>query len=211
MAAIAQQYDELALTLAVFDPHLVVANVGEDVTEAIERIRGTSDVPILALVARRGDAVAAFNGGADDVLELPPDMEELSLRVASILRRRHVDELTHVGDLVVDRSAFMAWRGDKLLELTVTEFNLLDLLVRNADVVITKRQMLSEVWGFDHFDVNVVEVHISALRRKLEQFGPRVIHTVRSIGYVVRTGAAVRASGASGSTSAVITRQLRGL
>ncbi len=196
MTAVAQPYDELALTVAVFEPDIVVAQlVAGDPASTIGRIRQTSDIPILMLVPGGGGAslaVAAFRAGADDVLEQPPSMEELAVRVRAIMRRRNVDNLFRVGDLVIDRAGYMAWRGDHLLCLTATEFHLLDLLARNADVVITKRQMLSEVWGFEHFDVNVVEVHISALRRKLEQFGPRVIHTVRSLGYVVRTGAAER-------------------
>ena len=72
--------------------------------------------------------------------------------------------------------------------LTPTEFQLLLVLVRNADVVVSKRRLLSEVWGFDEFDVNVVEVHVSALRRKLEVVGPRLVETVRSHGYVIRAG-----------------------
>ncbi len=85
------------------------------------------------------------------------------------------------------------------LGLTPTEFQLLLVLARNADVVVSKRRLLSEVWGFDQFDVNVVEVHVSALRRKLEKFGPRLVETVRSHGYVIRAGrSSGRASGPAG-------------
>ena len=155
----------------------------------VARVRGETDLPILLLVPADSDPsmrIAAFRFGADDVLVEPPNMEELAVRVRAILRRRNVDNLFRVNDLVIDEAGYTAWRGDHLLCLTPTEFHILDLLARNADVVITKRQMLAEVWGFDDFDVNVVEVHVSALRRKLELHGPRIVQTVRGIGYVLR-------------------------
>ncbi|MFZ9043010.1 MAG: winged helix-turn-helix domain-containing protein, partial [Ilumatobacteraceae bacterium] len=94
--------------------------------------------------------------------------------------RRQIDQQ------VVDEHAHVACRNHRPLDLTATEFALLVALVRDAGLVLSKRQLLRSVWGFDGYDGNVVEVHISALRRKLEQHGPRLIHTVRSLGYVVR-------------------------
>ena len=211
MTAVAVGYDELASTIEVFVPDLAVARVAHgDVAHTIARVRGETDLPILMLVPAESDSstrIAAFRCGADDVLVEPPNMEELAVRVRAILRRRNVDNLFRVNDLVIDEAGYTAWRGDHLLCLTPTEFHLLDLLARNADVVITKRQMLAEVWGFDDFDVNVVEVHISALRRKLEELGPRLIHTVRSLGYVIRTSAAI---GAPIAIDAAETREMSG-
>ena len=89
---------------------------------------------------------------------------------------------------MIDEVGHLAWRGEQPLALTPTEFQILLVLARNADVVVSKRRLLSEVWGFDEFDVNLVEVHVSALRRKLEEFGPRLVETVRSRGYVIRAG-----------------------
>ncbi len=82
-------------------------------------------------------------------------------------------------------------RGTEI-ELTVTEFKLLSMFLRNAGRVMSKRQLLASVWGFDDYDVNLVEVHVSALRKKLEQHGPRIVQTVRGIGYVLRESSAVR-------------------
>jgi two-component system, OmpR family, response regulator len=132
--------------------------------------------------------IAAFHAGADDVMEHPVNCEELLQRVRAILDRRAVRREVRVRDVVIDDVGHLAWRGDQQLALTPTEFQLLLVLARNADVVVSKRRLLSEVWGFDQFDVNVVEVHVSALRRKLEKFGPRLVETVRSRGYVIRDG-----------------------
>jgi DNA-binding response OmpR family regulator len=91
-----------------------------------------------------------------------------------------------VSDLLVDIEAHMAVRGGETLDLTHREFSLLAMLARHPGIVLSKLQLLTEVWGFEHYDLNVVEVHISALRRKLEERGPRLIHTVRAVGYVLR-------------------------
>ena len=195
MTVVAQNYgDELRSTIEVFAPDLAVVElVDSNVATTIDWVRGASDLPVLLLVPHGSSSalrIAAFREGADDVLEHPVHADELAVRVRAILRRRNVDNLFRVNDIVIDEAGHMAWRGDNLLCLTATEFGILDMLARNADVVITKRQLLSAVWGFDDYDVNVVEVHVCALRRKLEQFGPRMIHTVRSLGYVIRTCAA---------------------
>lgn len=95
-------------------------------------------------------------------------------------------------DVRVDEVGHLVYRGDDELELTVTEFNLLAMFMRNAGRVLSKRQLLAAVWGFDDYDVNLVEVHVSALRRKLEVHGPRIVQTVRGIGYVLRAESATR-------------------
>jgi DNA-binding response OmpR family regulator len=99
---------------------------------------------------------------------------------------RHVLE---VDDLVVDELAHTVRCRDAEIELTSLEFSLLTTLLRHQNQVLSKVQLLDEVWGFEHYDVNLVEVHVSALRRKLEAHIPRIIHTVRGAGYVVRAAA----------------------
>lgn len=91
-----------------------------------------------------------------------------------------------VGDLVIDRAAHVARRAGAALTLTATEFRLLATFVTNTGIVLSKRRLLELVWGFDDYDVNLVEVHVSALRRKLEAHGGRIVHTVRGVGYVLR-------------------------
>jgi DNA-binding response OmpR family regulator len=91
-----------------------------------------------------------------------------------------------VGDLLVDDGARSVSRAGERLELTRTEYDLLSMLVQHVGKVLSKTQLLTSVWGFDAYDANLVEVHMSALRRKLETRGPRVIHTVRGAGYVLR-------------------------
>ncbi len=150
-------------------------------------------MPVLLLVPKdtaSAVTIAAFHAGADDVMEHPVDPQELLERVQAILDRRDLGGQVRVRDVIIDEVGHLAWRDDQPLALTSTEFQILLVLARNADVVVSKRRLLSEVWGFDEFDVNVVEVHVSALRRKLEEFGPRLVETVRSRGYVIRAGRA---------------------
>jgi len=192
MSVVTQGYRGLEHTMAVLEPDLAIAELrNDDPAETIELLRGRTNVPVLLLVpqgTRSAVTIAAFHAGADDVMEHPVNCRELVERVEAILNRRNVDREVRVRDVVVDEAAHLAWRGEQPLGLTPTEFQLLLVLARNADVVVSKRRLLSEVWGFDQFDVNVVEVHVSALRRKLEKFGPRLVETVRSHGYVIRAG-----------------------
>ena len=189
--------------MAVLEPDLAIAELHNgDPARTIGLLRGSSHVPVLLLVPEQTPSavtIAAFHAGADDVMEHPVDSEELLCRVQAILERRDMDRQVRVRDLVIDEAGGLAWRGDQQLALTPTEFQILSVLVRNLDVIVSKRQLLSEVWGFDEFDVNVVEVHVSALRRKLEEFGPRLVETVRSRGYVIRAG---RKSGGTARLSA---------
>ena len=91
-----------------------------------------------------------------------------------------------IGDLLIDEAARTVVRGGEVLNLTRTEYDLLAVLVQHPGQVLTKTQLLTQVWGFDAFDGNLVEVHLSALRRKLEAHGPRLVQTVRGMGYVLR-------------------------
>jgi len=108
-------------------------------------------------------------------------------RVAAILRRLgRVPATVQVGDLVVDEDAKLAVRAGRPVELTGTEFRILAYLVGHRGRILSKTQLLTQIWGYEEYDPNLVEVHVSALRRKLEQHGPRLIHTARGLGYVLR-------------------------
>ena len=94
--------------------------------------------------------------------------------------------MIEIGDLLIDQEASLARRAGTPLDLTATEFRLLEFLAGSRGRTLSKGQILTQVWGYDDYDPNLVEVHISALRRKLESAGPRMIHTVRGLGYVLR-------------------------
>jgi two-component system OmpR family response regulator len=115
-------------------------------------------------------------------------MAELLARVQALLRRSGglSSASRQVGELVIDDTSKTVVRAGHQLDLTKTEYDLLSVLVQHTGKVLSKTQLLTQVWGFDTYDANLVEVHMSALRRKLEAAGPRVIHTVRGAGYVVR-------------------------
>jgi two-component system, OmpR family, response regulator len=177
-------------------PALVVMDV-EDASLAdrpvvVRRVRQASEVPLVVLArsTRLEDRLAGLEAGADDVLVTPFPLAELRWKVAAILRRsgkqgKQVDCM-QLRDLVVDESAHVVQRRGRHVDLTALEFSLLVALCRHRGQVLSKTQLLTMVWGFDHFGVNLVEVHVSALRRKLEVAGPRLIHTVRGVGYVLR-------------------------
>lgn len=115
-------------------------------------------------------------------------MAELLARVQALLRRsgRLSSQAWQVGDLLVDDAAKSVVRGGQSIELTRTEYDLLSSLLTHTGTVLSKTQLLTQVWGFEAYDANLVEVHMSALRKKLEAVGPRLIHTVRGAGYVLR-------------------------
>jgi DNA-binding response OmpR family regulator len=174
-------------------PHLVVIDLDdEDLTErpaAVNRLRSASDVPLVVLTSsdRVEDRLAGLEAGADEVLAKPFSLTELVYKVRAILRRcGHREGRMHVGDLLVDEPAHVVERNATPLDLTAIEFALLATFCRHRGLVLSKNQLLNKVWGYDHYDVNLVEVHVSALRRKLESCGPRLIHTVRGVGYVLR-------------------------
>ena len=178
-----------------FRPDLVVLDVrlpdGPDGFALGRRLRSDSDVPLVYLTAadELQDRLDGFATGADDYLTKPFSVAELLARVEALLRRtgRSTSQTWQVGDLVVDEGARLVRRGDAEVQLTRTEFDLLVALGRRRGQAVSKEHLLSAVWQFDSYDPNLVEVHISALRRKLEEHGDRLIHTVRGVGYVVRT------------------------
>jgi two-component system response regulator MprA len=165
-----------------------------DGLEVCRRLRKLGDrTPVLILSARTevGDRVAGLDAGADDYLPKPFALDELLARVRALLRRTAPDQDgsdLHVGDLLLDPAARRAWRGERELDLTKTEFELLELLARNTGIVCTHQMIYERVWGYDFGpDSKALAVYIGYLRRKLEAEGePRIIHTVRGVGYTAR-------------------------
>lgn len=170
---------------------------GADGVEVCRRLRARGyDGPVLMLTARHevADRVRGLDAGADDYLPKPFALDELLARVRAMLRRGGAPGLdnptTSVGleDLVVDAAARTARRGDRRIDLTKIEFDLLELLVANAGIVLGRDVIQERVWGYDDdLGSNSLEVFVSALRKKTEAEGePRLIHTVRGVGYVAR-------------------------
>ncbi len=177
-----------------FRPDLAILDVrlpdGPDGYTAARFLRAGSDLPILFLTAADGveDRLAGFEAGGDDYLAKPFSMAELLARAKALLRRagRLSSSVRQVSDLVIDDGARTVVRNGTIVDLTRTEYDLLAVLAQHPGQVLSKVQLLTQVWGFDAYDANLVEVHMSSLRRKLEAHGPRVIQTVRGVGYVLR-------------------------
>jgi DNA-binding response OmpR family regulator len=177
-------------------PDVIVLDVvmpdisGVTVTRRL-RARGL-EVPICMLSARDEvqDRVAGLEAGADDYVIKPFELEELVARLRALLRRtsKGGDEPLRLGQLVVDPARRSVHRGGREVELTRREFELLEELARHPGIVLSRRQLLERVWGYDfEVDGNVVDVFVGYLRRKLEAGGePRIIHTVRGVGFVLR-------------------------
>jgi len=179
----------------VFAPDAVVLDLGLpklDGVEVCRRLREDGDVPILILTAR--DAlearVAGLDTGADDYLVKPFERAELLARLRALLRRRPPRGSAFLvsGELRLNPDTRQVSRGERELDLTAREFELLEHLMRNERIVVSRQALLDEVWGYHPFaETNTVDVFISNLRRKLEAGGePRLLHTVRGAGYVLR-------------------------
>lgn len=180
--------------LSHFRPDLVVLDVmlpGRDGFALLELIHRSSNAGVVMVTARDGvpDRLRGFTSGADDYVIKPFDLAELVARVSAVLRRLgRASSTVQVGDLVLDADGGVVLRGGQLVDLTATEFKLLDYLAAQRGRVVSKLQILTAVWGYENYDTNLVEVHVSAVRRKLEAYGPRLLHTVRGLGYVLRAG-----------------------
>ncbi len=178
-----------------FLPDLVLLDLGLPKVDGIEvakRIRADGDVPILMLTARDAleSRVEGLDSGADDYLVKPFERQELLARMRALLRRRppRGEANLVVGDLTLNPDTHEVRRGDRDIELTQREFELLEFLMRNERIVVSRQRLLDEVWGYDPFSTtNTIEVFVSNLRRKLEAGGePRLLHTIRGAGYVLR-------------------------
>ncbi|WP_116045527.1 response regulator transcription factor [Amycolatopsis palatopharyngis] len=180
-----------AMVLDVMMPRL-------DGLEVARRLRSTGDdLPILVLTARDtvSDRVSGLDAGADDYLPKPFALEELLARLRALLRRsgnesqsdQHTEMLSF-GDLTLDPGTREVRRGERSISLTRTEFALMELLLSYPKHVLTRGRILEEVWGYDFpTSGNALEVYVGYLRRKTEAGGePRLIHTVRGVGYVLR-------------------------
>jgi two-component system OmpR family response regulator len=181
---------DLERDLTTFRPDLVVLDImlpGRDGFALLDVVRRRSAAGVLLLTARDGidDRLRGLHSGADDYLVKPFVLAELVARVTAVLRRLgRTPVCVEVGDLTLDSAAGSVQRGGRPIELTGTERRLLEHLAAHRDQVLSKTQLLTAVWGYEDFAPNLVEVHISALRRKLGE--PRLLHTVRGLGYVLR-------------------------
>ena len=181
--------DCLEETLDGLRPDLVVLDVmlpGRDGFALIDVIREWGDSGIVLITARDGlqDRLRGLDGGADAYVVKPFELTELVSRVGAVLRRRgRLPQVVQVGDLMLDVEAAAAARDGHRLDLTATELRLLAYLVEQRGRTVRDGQILNQVWGYDAYDPNLVQVHVSSLRRKLEAHGPRILHTIRGIGY----------------------------
>ena len=171
------------------EPDVVILDVGlpdEDGFALLARLRAETDVPVVMLTARGEleDRIRGLELGADDYVAKPFHFSELLARVRALLRRRgpRFDVLT-VGDVSLDARTREVRRGERPLQLTSREYELLELFLRHPDEVLSKQAILERLWGYA-FDPNLVEVYVGYLRRKLGE--PPVIETMRGAGYVMR-------------------------
>jgi two-component system OmpR family response regulator len=186
-----------AMTLAERGHHdLVLLDVmlpDVDGTEVCRRMRAQGNrTPVLFLTARDAteDKVGGLTAGGDDYVTKPFSLDELVARIHAVLRRttptRENDRL-QFSDLEMDDETHEVWRQGSLIELTATEFNLLRYMIENARRVLSKSEILDNVWNYDFDgDPNIVETYISYLRKKIDQLDPPLIHTIRGVGYSLR-------------------------
>jgi two-component system response regulator MprA len=176
-------------------PDLVILDwmlPGLDGLEVCRRLRAAGPTPILMLTARESvsDRVLGLDAGADDYLVKPFEFDELVARVRALLRRARPEaaDLLTFADLRLDTGTHQAYRGERPIELTAKEYELLDLFLRHPRQVLTREVIFDRVWGYDFGgESNIIEVYVRYLRQKTEAAGePRLLHTVRGVGYVLR-------------------------
>lgn len=178
-----------------FNPDLVLLDVmlpGIDGLEVCRRLRETNNVPVLMLTAKEAveDRVAGLDAGADDYLVKPFALDELQARVRALLRRAPASppQVYTFADLELDTGTRQGRRGEYSFDLTIKEYELLELFITNPRRVLTRDVIYDKVWGYDFGrESNIIEVYVRYLRQKTEQGDmERLIHTVRGVGYVMR-------------------------
>lgn len=176
-------------------PDLVVLDwmlPGMDGLEVCRRLRAGSQVPVLILTAKDAvaDRVQGLDAGADDYVVKPFAFAELLARIRALLRRSGPGEpeILRFGDLVLDTGTHRARRGNRVIDLTAKEYDLLELFMRHPRQVLTREVIYDRVWGYDFGgESNIIEVYVRYLRQKISADAePRLIHTVRGVGYVLR-------------------------
>jgi two-component system OmpR family response regulator len=197
--ATAADGDEALRVARSFQPDLVVLDVmmpGIDGFTVVRRLRSEGRyVPVLFLTARDAteDKVTGLTLGGDDYVTKPFSLEEILARIRAVLRRAEgrsgavTTSRLEFADLVLDDDTHEVWKAGALVSLSPTEFKLLRYFMQNAGRVLSKAQILDHVWNYDFAgDANVVESYVSYLRRKIDTTDPRLLHTLRGVGYVLR-------------------------
>ena len=163
--------------------------------EILSRIRRSSQVPVIMLTAKSDidDKVSGLDRGADDYITKPFSIEELLARIRVLFRRKNVldaykDNLLKIKDLTIDLQKHKVKRNDSEIELTKTEYKLLLFLIKNKNIVLTREQIMNQVWGYDYFgETNIVDVYIRYLRVKIEDYiNDKIIYTTRGVGYCIK-------------------------
>lgn len=180
------------LDLVILDWMLPEIEPGLDGLEVCRRLRAASDLPIIMLTAKESvsDRVMGLDAGADDYLVKPFALNELLARIRALVRRSKTEapEILTFADLRLDTGTHQVFRGERVVELTAKEYELLELFLRNPRQVLTRDLIYDRVWGYDFGgESNIIEVYVRYLRQKTETEGePRLIYTVRGVGYVLR-------------------------
>jgi DNA-binding response OmpR family regulator len=199
----------LDTVIDIFEPDVILARLDSTPKKAVSSLLQGLDVPVVGFASADTPAdarVAAVRARVDSIFTEPLERDELLARVAVLMEDRRCHRVLTVDDLTIDRDGHVIRRNGVELQLTPTEYSLLLALASNVGQVLSKRQLLERVWGFDEYDVNVVEVHVSSLRRKLEALGPRLIQTVRGFGYVMRQAGTDRSGRARPPVGAIVQR-----
>ena len=181
------------------EPDLVLLDVmlpGMDGMEICRRVRQFSQVAIIMLTSRDQtvDKVMGLDLGADDYVSKLADIEELLARIRSVLRNKKNQakqfKTLAIGDLLMDNARHTVTRADKSLNLTKREYDLLEYLLINQDIVLSREQILENVWGYDFIgDTNIVDVYVRYLRSKMDEpFPQKLLHTIRGVGYTIKEG-----------------------
>ena len=196
--AVASNGTDALRSAETFRPDLVVLDVmlpDRDGFTIVKRLRADGHhVPVVFLTARDSteEKIKGLTVGGDDYVTKPFSLEELIARVRAVLRRtgneERVSAKLEFADLELDDDTHEVWRGPARIELTPTEYKLLRYMMLNARRALSKAQILDHVWEYDFDgDANVVETYISYLRKKIDKLGPPLIHTIRGVGYTLRT------------------------